>query len=91
MGVMWADKHIDIPFPVYKKSKDEREKTVENLNFPKACIERDDVLDAYAAYLMAEMFVKGKAEFLTRPEDGSYVLPLGNSFGELSSIASAMG
>jgi len=91
MGVMWADKHIDIPIPVYKKSKDEREKIVENLNFPKACIESDDVLDAYAAYLMAEMFVNGKAEFLTRPEDGSYVLPLGNSFGELSSIASAMG
>jgi len=26
MGIMWADKHIDIRFPVYKKSKDEREK-----------------------------------------------------------------
>lgn len=91
MGVMWADKHIDIPFPVYKKSKDEREKIVENLNFPETCIESDDIIDAYVAYLMADMFVNGKAEFLTRPEKGSYVLPLGNSFDELSSIASAMG
>ena len=90
MGVMWADKKLSTPFPVYKKSKEERKIIVENLNFPRSCIDCDDVLDAYVAHLMAKMFIKGEAEFLTDPENGSYVLPLGNSFDELSSIARAI-
>lgn len=90
MGIMWVDKQIDTPFPIYKKSKDNRRKIVDMLHFPESCIESDDVLDAFVAYLMADMFINGKAKFLTKPKDGSYVLPLGNSFNELSSMAKDM-
>jgi predicted nuclease with RNAse H fold len=84
MACSWLDIGIQEPFPVYKKSKEARRSIVENLGFPEACIESDDVLDAYVAYLMAESFLAGKSSSLCRPEYGSYVLPNGKAFDELS-------
>ena len=91
MGVMWADKEIKLPFPIYKKTVESMKIIVEHLDFPVECAQSDDILDAYVAHLMADMFVNGQAEFLTPPKDGSYVLPLGKSFKELSLLERTMG
>jgi hypothetical protein len=84
MGCMWRDLEIDVPFPVYKKSKDARKLIVEKLSFPEECIESDDVLDAYVAFLMADMFLKNTAAFVNSPVEGSYILPIGNSYDILA-------
>ncbi len=55
MGLLWADKQLDQPFSVYKKSKETRELIVEQFNFPGVCAESDDILDAYVAHLTAEL------------------------------------
>ncbi len=83
MGLLWSDKQLEQPFPVYKQSTDARELIVEQLNFPNVCAESDDILDAYVAHLTAKMFINKKAEHLCLPEHGSYVLPLGDSFNQL--------
>ncbi len=83
MGLLWADKQLEQPFPVYKKSKEARELIVSQLNFPGICAESDDILDAYVAHLTAEMFINKKAEHLCSPKHGSYVLPLGDAFNQL--------
>ena len=84
MACLWLDADIKEPFPVYKKSREARRSIVESLGFPDACIESDDVLNAYVAYLMAESFLVGKSTSLCTLEDGSYVLPNGEAFDELS-------
>lgn len=86
MGLMWLDKNIDTPFPVYKKSEDARKLIIEKLSFPSTCTKNDDILDAYVAYLMASEFINGRAAYLNNPSDGSYVLPLGKSFEELKNM-----
>ncbi len=87
MGLMWVDASINTPFPVYKKSKPARELIVKVLGFPEVCIESDDILDAYVANLMAKQFISYSAMYLNNPRDGSYVLPVGNSFDHLSELA----
>ncbi len=84
MACLWVDKGIKNVFPVYKKTKESRRIIVEELNLPEACIESDDILDAYVAFLMADMFIKRSATSLCQPANGSYVLPNGKSFSELS-------
>jgi predicted nuclease with RNAse H fold len=86
MGLMWVDQNIDPPFPVYKNSENARRVIVEKLSFPIVCVESSDILDAYVAFLMASEFISGKAAYLNNPSDGSYVLPLGESFEELKNM-----
>ncbi len=86
MGMMWLDSSISEPFPIYKKSRDARKVIVENLKFPNKCIESDDILDAYVAYLMAKQFMSNFAMNLYDPVKGSYVLPKGKSFDELMEL-----
>ena len=86
MACMWLDREVEQLFPIYKKSKAQRKLIVETLDFPVVCIESDDILDAYVAYLMAGMFVENKAHSLCSPSAGSYVLPRGASFNELTSF-----
>lgn len=86
MGCMWLDAQLDIPFPVYKKSKESRKVIVQELAFPEACIENDDILDAYVAYRMADMFLKSEAGFVCNPNNGSYVLPYGDSFDQIAHL-----
>ena len=83
MGLLWTDKQLEQPFPVYKKSKAARELIVEKLDFPDVCAESDDILDAYVAHLTAEMYINKNAEHLCSPKDGSYALPLGDAFNQL--------
>ena len=86
LGVMWLDKCIETPFPVYKKSEDARKIITDKLKFPSICAKSDDILDAYVANLMANEFINGRAAYLNNPLDGSYVLPLGKSFEELTKM-----
>jgi predicted nuclease with RNAse H fold len=85
MACLWLDNDIESTFPVYKKSQESRKAIVEALSFPEACIESDDILDSYVAYLMAELFVNGNSVSVCDPAEGSYVLPKGASTHELSS------
>ena len=82
MAFMWLDQSIKEPFPRYKNDKGALKAIVSALSLPDACTESDDVLDAYIAYRMSDMFVNGLAQFPNDPLDGSYVLPLGNNFDE---------
>jgi len=83
MGCMWLDAKIEIPFPVYKKTKEARKVIVNELSFPEICSESDDILDAYVAFLMADMFIENKSGFVNNPENGSYVLPFGTSYEQI--------
>ena len=86
MACLWLDNAVENPLPIYKKSKDSRKQIVAALGFPDVCIESDDMLDAYVAYLMAKMFIEKKAQFLCSPSSGGYVLPRGKSLSELDDL-----
>jgi len=83
MACLWLDHGVEEPFPIYKKSKEARSIIVKNLEFPNVCRENDDILDAYVAFLMSEMFIQQKSTSLYLPEEGSYVLPNGKSLNKL--------
>jgi predicted nuclease with RNAse H fold len=92
LGCLWLDKGIKEPFPRYKGVKKSvglaaRKSIVKALRspdlFPDSCVESDDVLDAYVAWLMAKQFLDGKAEFANDPMEGSYILPKGGSLKKL--------
>ncbi|MDH5633209.1 MAG: DUF429 domain-containing protein [Gammaproteobacteria bacterium] len=84
MACLWLDNDVEETFPIYKKSKESRKVIVDGLSFPEVCIESDDILDSYVAYLMAESFVNGSSISVCEPAEGSYVLPKGAALDELN-------
>lgn len=76
----WRDKSVKEPFPAYKGSKSKKDAAAyiaAALSFPKVAGHDHDHLDAFAAFRLGRMFLKGEARWVGDPMVGGYVLPNG--------------
>lgn len=85
IGAWWLDAASSTPLPRYKGKPQECACIAKTLGLPSGCERDDDVLDAFVAYRLGEMFLKGDACWVGDPETGGYVMPCCQATDELKS------
>jgi hypothetical protein len=83
----WIALGIEGPMPRYKRGKNTGSREVRSalevlrarlggLGIPAEAFASDDHLDAWVAWRMGDMFVRGEATWLGSPAEGGYVVPV---------------
>jgi hypothetical protein len=75
IGAWWLDAASSTPLPRYKGKSKECACIAEKLRLPSGCEDNDDVLDAFVAYRLGELFLEGDACWVGDPATGGYVMP----------------
>jgi hypothetical protein len=75
LAVWWIDKQIGSPLERYKNNKGQAAIIAKKLGFPNEAGTDDDHLDAYVAFLLGEMLIRGEARWVGSAKAGGYVLP----------------
>ena len=91
IGAWWLASACPEPLPRYKGDPAACASIAARLGFPSHCGSDDDVLDAFVAHRLGELFVQGQASWVGNPCTGGYVMPLCQPTEELLSTLSIWG
>jgi len=75
LAVWWIEKQIRLPLKRYKNNKIATAMIANALGFPYEAGTDDDHLDAYIAFILGKMLLRGEARWIGSAKSGGYVLP----------------